>query len=302
MLLAAAASAGAAEAPLPPMPAAALQAALDRQGFGPGLIDNVIGRRTRAALADFREARGISNATDLPAALALDRFPACTNITISQADLDQLGAAPTDWLAASGLPRLACESLPEFLSERHHVSEAYLRALNPHVAEWDSTHILGAVLAVPDIAPRGRVPAAARLVVDCREFRLRALDADGNIVASFPCSIAMAGRAPPEGDLKVAVFAPNPNYTFDPANYPESARAREIGRKLILPPGPNNPVGDYWIGLDRPGFGIHGTPHPETVGSRESHGCFRLTNWDIRRLAAMIADGTPVRVMGLEGE
>ena len=74
----------------------------------------------------------------------------------------------------------------------------------------------------------------------------------------------------------------------------ELSRAREIGRKLILPPGPNNPVGDYWIGLDRPGFGIHGTPHPEAVGQAASHGCFRLTNWDAESLLRMVAVGMPV--------
>ena len=39
-------------------------------------------------------------------------------------------------------------------------------------------------------------------------------------------------------------------------------------------------VGIAWIGLDRPGYGIHGTPEPERVGRTESHGCFRLANWN----------------------
>ena len=64
----------------------------------------------------------------------------------------------------------------------------------------------------------------------------------------------------------MAVVAPDPNYTFDPEVFPESAEARALGRKLVLPPGPNNPVGVAWIGLDKPGYGIHGTPRPEDVG------------------------------------
>lgn len=289
-------------APLPPIPTAALQAALDRNGFGVGLIDNKHGPRTRAALADFRQARGVATDAELRAALALDRLPAFTNHVVIQDDLDQLGEAPRDWVEASEVSRMACGSISELLSERFHVSEAYLRLLNPGIEDWSPAALLGKSVTVPFLpACHSRAPAA-RLAIDGRQFRLRVLDPEGNIIASFPCSIAMAGKKAPAGDLKVAVFAPAPNYTFDPLNYPESPRAREIGRKLIIPPGPNNPVGVYWIGLNLPGFGIHGTPHPETIGSRESHGCFRLTNWDVLRLSQMIAAGTPVHITGLDGE
>ncbi|MCX7887857.1 MAG: L,D-transpeptidase, partial [Verrucomicrobiae bacterium] len=67
--------------------------------------------------------------------------------------------------------------------------------------------------------------------------------------------------------------------------------------KLIIPPGPNNPVGTAWIGLSKPGYGIHGTPHPEDIGRTESHGCFRLANWNAERLARIIEIGTPVEIV-----
>ena len=69
-----------------------------------------------------------------------------------------------------------------------------------------------------------------------------------------------------------------------------------IGHKLMLPPGPNNPVGVAWIGLDKPGYGIHGTPAPEQVGRTESHGCFRLANWDAEYLSHLAWVGMPVLV------
>jgi lipoprotein-anchoring transpeptidase ErfK/SrfK len=50
--------------------------------------------------------------------------------------------------------------------------------------------------------------------------------------------------------------------------FPESPEARELKTKLVLPPGPNNPMGVAWISLDKPGYGIHGTPSPEQVGRR----------------------------------
>ena len=96
--------------------------------------------------------------------------------------------------------------------------------------------------------------------------------------------------------LHIVVVAPQPNYTFDPAVFPESAEGRELGRKLILPPGPNNPVGVVWFGLDKSGYGIHGTPRPEDVGRTESHGCFRLANWNAEHLLKLAGVGTPVQV------
>ncbi|WP_271190653.1 L,D-transpeptidase, partial [Dactylosporangium matsuzakiense] len=64
--------------------------------------------------------------------------------------------------------------------------------------------------------------------------------------------------------------------------------------KLHLPPGPNGPVGNTWIDLSKEHYGIHGTPEPATIGRAESHGCVRLTNWDVARLAQMVHPGTQV--------
>jgi len=78
--------------------------------------------------------------------------------------------------------------------------------------------------------------------------------------------------------------------------FPESEEARQLGLQIIIPPGPNNPVGTAWIGLDRPGYGIHGTPTPEQVCCTESHGCFRLANWDALALTALVTVGLSVIV------
>ena len=78
--------------------------------------------------------------------------------------------------------------------------------------------------------------------------------------------------------------------------FPESPEARELKTKLVLPPGPNNPMGVAWISLDKPGYGIHGTPSPEQVGRTESHGCFRLANWNAEYLLKLAWVGMPVYV------
>ena len=100
----------------------------------------------------------------------------------------------------------------------------------------------------------------------------------------------------PSGDLKITVVVRDPNYTFDPEVFPESDEAKQLGRKLIIPPGPNNPVGRAWIGLSLSGYGIHGTPDPEKVGRTESHGCFRLANWDALTLLDLVTVGMTVSV------
>ena len=100
----------------------------------------------------------------------------------------------------------------------------------------------------------------------------------------------------PIGELHVSVLVPHPNYTFDPAIFSDSPEAREASTKLVVPPGPNNPVGTVWIGLDKPGYGIHGTPVPEKVGRTESHGCFRLANWNAEYLLQLAWVGLPVFV------
>jgi len=125
---------------------------------------------------------------------------------------------------------------------------------------------------------------------------LEAFDAETNLLAHFPCSIAAHVEKRPVGELHVAVVAPNPNYTFDPELFPESPEAQQLNQKLILKPGPNNPVGVAWIGLDKTGYGIHGTPVPEQVGRTESHGCFRLANWDAEYLMQLVWLGMPVFV------
>ena len=106
----------------------------------------------------------------------------------------------------------------------------------------------------------------------------------------------MVDGAQSPAELRVVVVIPDPDYTWDPAVFTESPEAKELGRRLIIPPGPNNPVGLAWIGLDRPGYGMHGTPEPEKVGRTESHGCFRLANWDAVALLGLAKVGLPVLV------
>ncbi len=67
-------------------------------------------------------------------------------------------------------------------------------------------------------------------------------------------------------------------------------------QKLRLPPGPNNPVCQVWLGLSKEHAGIHGTAEPSQMSRVVTNGCVRLTNWDVLRLSTIAGPGMAVEV------
>ena len=271
------------------------QIALAREGFSSGALDGVPGPQSAAALRAYQESH------DLPVTGALDAAtravlllatPAYAQTALTPEDLGRLQPLSPTWLGKSQQSALEYETALELIAERTHASPNLIRRLNPDV-DWTAPEA-GTVLTVPALGRLPKRKKAARLTIQLAAHVLEAVDADGALIAHFPVSIASRVEKRPVGELHVTVVVANPDYTFDPAVFPESEEARTLGRKLILPPGPNNPVGVAWIGLDLPGYGIHGTPKPEQVGRTESHGCFRLANWDALTLLDLARIGLPV--------
>jgi len=273
------------------------QMALARRAISSGPIDAALGSQTRRAIAVFQETQhlpvtGALNA-DTRARLTL-AVPLVTTYVVTASDLARLQPLGKTWLAKSQQTALEYETELELVAEKSHSHPELIRRLNLNV-NWTNT-AAGTVLQVPDVDYPAASNKAAFAVIHLADKFLEAFDAETNLLAHFPCSIAANVEKRPVGELHVAVVAPNPNYTFDPDLFPESPEARQLNRKLILPPGPNNPVGVVWIGLDKTGYGIHGTPVPEQVGRTESHGCFRLANWDAEYLIKLVWVGMPVLV------
>ena len=286
------------EFPRPVHAALETQIALARRAISPGSLDGAIGSQTRAALAAFQRT------VHLPAAGTLDTdaqvqltlaAPWLVNYLVTSNDLARLQPLGKTWLAKSRQSALAYETILELVAEKAHAHPQLIQKLNPGV-DW-ATVSGGTVLKIPDVSYPPPVDRAAFVIIHLSGKFLEAFDAGTNLLFHCPCSIAARVEKRPVGQLHVAVVAPNPNYTFDPSVFPESPEAQAIGHKLILPPGPNNPVGVAWIGLDRPGYGMHGTPAPEQVGRTESHGCFRLANWDAEYLLKLAWIGLPVEVL-----
>ena len=273
------------------------QIALDRLAISPGSIDGINGSQTRAALRAFQSREGLtaSGAVDAEtrACLALTT-PALKNYRVESADLERLLPLASTWRGKADQPRLDYESLLELAAEKHHAHPNLLRRLNPAI-NWEAVAI-GTDLIVPAVEREAPRVKSAFIQIRLGERTLQVFDATNRLLAHFPCSIAQRIEKRPVGELSVAVVAPNPDYMFSPENFPESPEARELKAKLKLQPGPNNPVGTAWIGLNLPGYGIHGTSKPEDVGRTESHGCFRLANWNAEYLLRLVTVGTPVRV------
>lgn len=273
------------------------QIALARHGFSSGPIDGVAGAQSATALRAFQQGAGLKPTgwldPDTRTALVLDR-PPLTQFALDTGEVAGLQPLGKTWLEKSQQTALAHETALEFVAETAHASPRFIQALNPAV-NWTAV-AAGTHLSVPDVALAPFTAKAARLEVRLAEHVLQARDAEGKLLAHFPVSIARNVEKRPVGDLHVTIVISGPNYTFNPETFPESPEAQTLGRKLILAPGPNNPVGVAWIGLDRPGYGIHGTPTPEQVGRTESHGCFRLANWDARTLLTLAWVGLPVSV------
>lgn len=273
-----------------------LQVMLDRDNFSPGCIDGRLGHQTAFALRAWQRQAGLAATGEIDDAVR-SRLPAeadaFTSHTVSAADHAGLAAVPRTWAGKAQAAALPHATVLERLGEQYHASQRALRELNPS-AGWPDPPV-GTMLRVPRVTPYPKMPAA-RIEIHLGGKYLQAFGYDGKLVAHFPCSIARDKAKRPVGELHIANAAADPNYTFKPELFAEDPEAASLTRRLLIPPGPNNPVGVAWLSLDRPGYGIHGTPHPEDIGKTESHGCFRLANWNARKLLGMISIGLPVTV------
>ena len=134
-------------------------------------------------------------------------------------------------------------------------------------------------------------PKAARIVVSKSKGTLKAYDEGDKLIAVYTATMGSTHDPLPLGDWGINGIDRNPKFAYNPALFWD---AKPGSDKAMLPPGPNGPVGVVWIDLTKPHYGIHGTPKPETIGRAESHGCVRLTNWDVARLAQMVSVKTKV--------
>jgi lipoprotein-anchoring transpeptidase ErfK/SrfK len=167
------------------------------------------------------------------------------------------------------------------------MSQELLAALNPG-KKFDQP---GETVSVTNVLTKQARLKVGRIEVDKSGQTVKAFAPSGELVAFFPATVGSDERPTPAGTLKVVSADANPNYRYNPDYKFKGVKSREA---FTIKPGPNNPAGSHWIGLSAEGYGIHGTPNPSKVSKSESHGCVRLTNWDVDRLAKLLKKGTEV--------
>lgn len=279
-----------------------LQIFLDNNDFGPGKIDGKMGEFFRKALVAYKRANKMPETGAVDAWL-LEQVPvAFTDYIIPPEALNFIGPTASKPSEQSKLKGLKYGTLLELVAERFHSAEDYLRKLNPGQKLDDLKP--GDTVKVPNVLPfkiedlhEGFVPpnpafANRTVFIDTKERFLLIYDGR-QIVAEFPITPGSTTLPAPLGLWKVLGIATMPVFRHDEGVLQHGVKSDEF---FNLPPGPNNPVGVLWMGLNKPHVGVHGTNNPETIGRAASHGCIRTANWDAARVKDLVTVGNPVSI------
>ncbi|MCY1163317.1 L,D-transpeptidase catalytic domain [compost metagenome] len=269
---------------------------LNNAHASPGAIDGSSGKNTLKAIASFQQINGIKPTGTLTqetwnALIAKQGSkPAFIEYTITDADLKGPYAAsiPHDYALQAKMKGLYYTRVTEMLGEKFHMDEDFLKKLNPKATFKKA----GEKIIVANI--RNEVPEDIHLIVAHKGAKqLYLFNSRNQMIGSFPATIGSSDTPSPTGTYKVTGVAPNPWYSYSPSNFIQGNNKKP----LSLPPGPNAPVGNIWIGLSKKSFGIHGTPNPSAISKTASHGCIRLTNWDANDLGKKVKSGVTVKFL-----
>lgn len=271
------------------------QVMLNNLHASPGAIDGKSGKNFLKALAAYQQIQGLPISGELDkqtwdSLLKNQKSAAFAAYQISAEDIKgpYAKAIPRNYAQQAKMRGLYYTRVTEMLGEKFHIDEDFLRQINPKA----NFRKVGETINVPIV--RNDLPQDISLIIAHKPARqLYLYNHLNQMIASFPATIGASGTPSPKGTHKVIKVAPNPVYMYNPKNFVQAGNKK----KLSLPPGPNGPVGNMWIALSKPTFGIHGTPNPSSISKTASHGCIRLTNWDANDLGRKVQEGAVVRFL-----
>ena len=288
-----------------------LQVLLDRSRISPGILDGYYGTNVEVAVRAFADNAGLGPDRNLDAEvwerLGGNDVDVLRAYEITEEDVDGpfVDEIPDSFEAMAEMEFLGYTSPEELLAEKFHMSREVLRQLNPG-ADFSQAGTEIVVAAVPEdewmrssvgqasgqIGPEARAAGqepVTRIEVDKETEQVRGYGSDDKLLVAYPATVGSEQFPSPSGTTEVVVVVRDPNYTYTPDEWeggPDEA--------MVLPPGPNGPVGSIWIDLAKEGYGIHGAPDPAEIRKQQSHGCVRLTNWDAEELAVLVEEGATV--------
>jgi L,D-transpeptidase ErfK/SrfK len=161
------------------------------------------------------------------------------------------------------------------------------RGMDPWMPPPGKPVVLPGLYLLPDVPRKG-------IVINLSQHRLFYFP-DDHTVETYPIGVGVEGRTTPLGVVKITKKEAHPVW-----HVPKSIRAEDPDLPATVPPGPDNPLGDYAMQMGGSSFLIHGTNKPYGVGRNVSHGCIHLYPEDIEKLFPRIKVGTPVRIIDQE--
>jgi lipoprotein-anchoring transpeptidase ErfK/SrfK len=245
--------------------------------------------------------------------------------TVTDEDLQSVGRLPDRVTAKAKVKFLPYRKAANAIAEKFHTDVHFLEHLNPNKLKNIKT---GDQLTVPNVEPfelwsvkdiqpgsetspqpanemeyqpetqsptPGESAARTRNLlvnIDTKTNMLGVFDNE-KLIAAYPVTVGSEHNESPIGNWKVVRITKLPTFRYDREMLQHGERSGDF---YVLPPGPRNPVGVMWIALNKKGIGIHGTDDPASIGHHVSHGCIRLANWDVVRLATKIKPGDNVSI------
>lgn len=172
-----------------------------------------------------------------------------------------------------------------------HAAVAGLLILAAHPMATEKRPAAKIAVASARVAPIETIPsvisaritkprAARKIVVSVPDKRLILLE-DQRVVKIYRVATGASSTPSPSGSYRIAQRVSDPTY-YHPGK--------------VIAAGPENPLGPRWIGLDTPGYGIHGTNEPGSIGHAASHGCIRMRNSDVKDLFERVEEGDAVEI------
>ena len=255
-----------------------IQGLLNYNHHSVGAVDGRFGANVIKALQVFQERHGL----EVNGQLNPETWAKLTEneTIISQPILVNYTLTEEDVTLISHPKGQQFTSVLEAVAEKFHMSQGLLLRLNPETPLEQGNTILVYNPYQPNEQEVHRVVA-----VKAKNLLYAYNDKD-ELVASYPTTMGSVYKPSPNGEYKVLSRIKDPTYNKDFSN-----------PNTVLPPGPNNPVGRVWIGINKPSYGIHGSPNPERISRQNSAGCVRLTNWDALGLYGTIEEGAKVEFL-----